>query len=1005
MAQNTELILDSRTKEALYRDISKLAASYTPEWQFDTKDPDIGSTLAMIFAHQMSGNIHRLNQTVGKYHTEFVNLLGISLLPAYPASGVIVADIMRDAVPGVQIPRGSRLLADGGEDNILFETVSDLYVTNARLSDIIAISGTYEKIIPLKGNLTKASILPKQRETELISDEKQSTPISLFDFEDDGVEQHVLMLYHKNIFDTVPGGEILVRMKFKNATPISLLASSDYFTWSYYDGTDLVPFVVSLAGEDCIRLTRTGECQSVSVDDDKGHLLCISSKNALSGGLEIESIEIASNCNMRSPDAVISNSQDVDSRKFLPFGDEANLFDECYIGCDQIFRQKNAWVTLEFGLSTQEKLVLLTPQQEAEDLRIIKRKPLEVQVQTASTSPQMVSIEYYNGIGWKRLQCENDWTQLFDGKHSGQISISFNCPEDWMPIMVGGYDGRSIRLRVMQADNCYMRPCRHTMPVMSNVTLAYTYDKRWGVPQKVNAICGTKWKDLSSEFTAGKVITAFKPLPYSGNAVYFGFDAPMEGAPISILLDIEENVHFKSAPISYEYSTVADWKPLRVVDNTRNMGCAGTLTFMPPSDFAAIEVEGIKRWWIRMVDERHSYDDPNRYHPNIRAIYLNAVEVRNVEHRAEEAFYVNSATSNMSFQLAAQNILSAEVFVSEKEQLPRSEIQRMIDETPEDIRVEYDFLGGIQSLFVRWTEVENFDSSKPEDRHYVLDRMNNRILFGDGARVRIPAAQRGVAFTVQADCCKGEQGNLPAGAVNNLYENILYLNGISNPIATYAGSNIESLSSAHRRGANIIAGRGRLVSEVDYEREVMAFSDSIEGACCVIGMSPEGKKAPHLMTVAVLVHDYNNGAYAFQSIRDRLKQHLLERSEGTINEDCLFLTEPMYVEISLDVWAVADNTQRAFEVQNLIRGSIEDFLRPLPGNGSRGWAIGTIPTEEQIHMMLHSLQGPMRIERFIATARYNDVHGSHEIPLNRMQANSIAIPISGKHRIHLALSE
>ena len=54
-------------------------------------------------------------------------------------------------------------------------------------------------------------------------------------------------------------------------------------------------------------------------------------------------------------------------------------------------------------------------------------------------------------------------------------------------------------------------------------------------------------------------------------------------------------------------------------------------------------------------------------------------------------------------------------------------------------------------------------------------------------------------------------------------------------------------------------------------------------------------------------------------------------------------------------------------------------------------------------MMLHALQGPMRIERFIATARYNDVQGSHEIPLNRMKANPIAIPVNGKHRIHLTL--
>ncbi|MBQ2830884.1 MAG: hypothetical protein IJF15_07730, partial [Oscillospiraceae bacterium] len=88
-----ELTLDPRTQTDLCRRVEELAASYTPEWRFDRDDPDIGSTLALIYASQMAENIRRMNQLPEKYHTEFVNMLGLTLKPAYPASGTVVVEL------------------------------------------------------------------------------------------------------------------------------------------------------------------------------------------------------------------------------------------------------------------------------------------------------------------------------------------------------------------------------------------------------------------------------------------------------------------------------------------------------------------------------------------------------------------------------------------------------------------------------------------------------------------------------------------------------------------------------------------------------------------------------------------------------------------------------------------------------------------------------------------------------------------------------------------------
>jgi hypothetical protein len=219
---------------------------------------------------------------------------------------------------------------------------------------------------------------------------------------------------------------------------------------------------------------------------------------------------------------------------------------------------------------------------------------------------------------------------------------------------------------------------------------------------------------------------------------------------------------------------------------------------------------------------------------------MNAVEIRNVETLPEEQFYVEVSAPHMSFPIAAENILSCDVFVNERPTLSPPAMRKLLAERPDDVRVSYNFLGDISEFFVRWREVPSFDESRSADRHYSIDRETNSIHFGDGVGVMIPPAQSGVAFTVEARCCRGSKGNMPAGAVSATYGNILYIGNVGNPIATYAGGDIESAESATLRGANIVSSKYRLVSELDFVREVKSFSTAIDKVKCVVGRDIDG---------------------------------------------------------------------------------------------------------------------------------------------------------------------
>lgn len=1002
-----DFILDSRTVEDIRKQFATLAASYTPEWNMDVSDPDVGSVLAMIFANHLEGSVWRYNQMLHKCKTEFMNMLGISLRSAFPSSGIVTGEIMPQTVAGIPFPCGSRLLGSDNETDplVIFETTSDVYLTASRIRHILSISGEFGKIIPILGGPHKFSLSPTKNRAQDVKplDEQGFSGVSLFDYQEEGVEQSMILLYHKTIFDIPEGARIRVQL------PTEGVSSNDYadptrFQWSFFQGEDFVPFQVESDGDCGVYLMQSQESDLMLLEKEAYHVICLKALGQIKESMEVSRVGISSHCDWVLPTFISHNDQDIPFEHCLPFGDSASLFDECYIGQDQIFRQAGSLITLNFQLSYTEKLVSFTPQQEAANLKIIKRKTKATQIITSHTRPDEIAIEYYNGIGWRRLLCQGDYSQIFQNNTQGEVSISFYCPEDWSSLRVSGYESRSLRLRITRADNCYMQPCLHIMPVLKKLNFSYSYEKKWSMPQHLQQVTGTKHKDLTEDMYKESALTIFEPLPYGGNGLYLGFDAPMEVGPVSILFHIEENTHVVNTPIEYAYSSLSGgFKPLPVVDNTHNMERTGTLVFMPPSDMAPISLEGISAYWIRLVDEKNTFQNSDQYHSYIRNILMNAVEIKNIEKPAEETFYVRSPVAHMSFPLTCENILTTEVFVSEKVSLTQPQMQQMLAKNPEDIRVEYDFLGGIRSFYVRWQEVDNFDHSKSSDRHYAIDRMNNRILFGDGIHVMLPPAQSGVAFTVEASCCQGVLGNLPTGTVNVLFDQVLYLNNISNPIPTYGGSNIENIALAHKRGANMISSRNRLVSELDYVREVNAFSDSISKIKVVAGLNLEGETMPHKIVVIVMMNDYSAGSHSFHSMRARLASHLLERSEGTLEEQDLLLSEPLYLKISLDIWVVSDNTKRSFEIQNAILQSVEDFLSPVGTKVKTGWAIGEIPSEAQIQMMLQSVHGEIQLKRFIATARYVDRYGVHESSLDRLPDNPFLLGVSGQHRIYIEL--
>ncbi len=438
---------------------------------------------------------------------------------------------------------------------------------------------------------------------------------------------------------------------------------------------------------------------------------------------------------------------------------------------------------------------------------------------------------------------------------------------------------------------------------------------------------------------------------------------------------------------------------MRFTDLTEDFTRSGTLMFLPPSDMQECSLEGNNLYWIKLKRSRAQKSDFNDiFLPHIVRLCLNAVIVTNVQTSDENDYYIEEVMPNMTVALGAQNILDAYVWVNERGYTRKEEMDRLMAQEPERVRAEYDFLGRISAFYVLWNEVESFDDAV-DRRSYRIDRMRGNIVFSDGAKCDIPRVTDDIAFKARIRSTDGEYGNLAEGMITDLVGAAPFIDSVSNPIRAHGGSNLETMDHALMRCAGIMNSRWRLVSENDYIRFVMEYSDSIDKVKVVVGETIDGVVNPSDISVVLLMKDFADGAFSYHRIAGGLKKEILKNCELTVTEENLHIVEPIFVDISVNVWAMVMDMDDSFEVQNEAKNVLAEYLNPVSSPEHEGWAIGTLPKQSQILMRLGVLRSRAVIQRITITARYVDCEGEHEVDAKDIKLTPFMVTRSGNHKV------
>lgn len=581
--------------------IKGLALSYTPEWNFDPDQPDMGTALGLIFADMMGDTLKRFYRLPRRYQMEFYRLLGLELLPPDEAAGYVTFSTVNEEVQGSRVKEGERVIgkAEGGE-TVSFETKEELYVSPARLNRVYYVDGTSDCISqPLEFPVTAGQ-----------TENRQS---------------HIFDIGHDVLFGIKTEGEIV--FDFQLSRNVLKKEQEDFLmnrvTWSYYSREGFVEFPGLRYEEGRVYLHKDRTMppfERTAIQGRESFWLRMETQGMSPlSRISFPGLSLGSSGSFLAPEAVYDGNMEMDRESFLPFGDHPYPYAEVYISSEEVFSKRGASLELNFRLDFLEYPgELKSPELPVKWRNIMHysefREPEPVDITIDS-----VIWEYYNGFGWIRIPDTRGYEGIFR-EHVGEqdISVTFICPEDIAPFLLAARETCCIRIRIARMTNLYSMDGIYIVPRMKNLTLHYQYPES-GMPPDF-ACCTNNLE--TEELKCVRDFSPFYNMFPDNEMLYLSFTKPLGEEGIRLLFAVKgADIH---ARYHYEYYGKDGWKPLRVEDETRQLSRTGLVTIYREHSFVRQEFFGCPGYWLRIVRERDTKENQAAGFPVITGIYINS---------------------------------------------------------------------------------------------------------------------------------------------------------------------------------------------------------------------------------------------------------------------------------------------------------------------------------------------------------------------------------------------
>lgn len=490
--------------------------------------------------------------------------------------------------------------------------------------------------------------------------------------------------------------------------------------------------------------------------------------------------------------------------------------------------------------------------------------------------------------------------------------------------------------------------------------------------------------DLSRDRFAQQ-IALFAPKPQPHNAFYLYFKDSISGFVIDLHMTCAPNqgsgINEQIPPPQvWEIASgsPAKWRICELErDTTVGFNRTGVIRLrLPQAEPATIDAK--KGFWLRCVltDKQTGLADTYSQTPKIEGLTVQTVGGTVT---AEHAINVRGE------QLGESNGAAGQVF-----QLRNSPVL--------SLNPEHDYLI-VQTRDGReyWKEVRDFGDSKPDDRHYVIDRRTGTLTLGptiplpEGGIYRFGAVPpTGSKISINHyQYGGGRTGNVARGALTLLRTSIPSVSRVTNWYDGLEGRDGQSIEEALLRVPQLLRTRDRAVAADDFVHLALAASPKVGRAHCLApGLWPPPEAAPDAVDerdrmprpgeVTVLIMPYVDEPARY------LKPELLIPSEALIAEVQANLNRRIVLGASVRVQAptyVAVTVQAAIRAIGVggtgLRAAIREqaeaelyrLLNPfVGGSDTNGWPFGRTLYVAEIAGLLQRIAGVDQVKEVILIA-------------------------------------
>lgn len=264
---------------------------------------------------------------------------------------------------------------------------------------------------------------------------------------------------------------------------------------------------------------------------------------------------------------------------------------------------------------------------------------------------------------------------------------------------------------------------------------------------------------------------------------------------------------------------------------------------------------------------------------------------------------------------------------------------------------------GDEGEWETWIEVNDFESSGLDDRHYLLDPEEGEITFGNGLNGRIPPEGHKIRAMLYKTT-QGLKGNIAKGQKFRIAESGT-ITGENKKEAT-GGRFAESIDHAKSRAKKDFRINYRAITSKDYEQLARSTPGlRVRRAKAVTNYHPDYPciAVPGNVTVVAVPYTREGnfppvpGNGFMRTVLAHLENHRLITTD-------IHVIEPEYVKISVECKVHVMKKYSSGEVKKRINTKLEQFLHPLTGGpDGQGWPFGRSVFPSEIYQIIDDVEG------------------------------------------------